>query len=126
MDKVIKYFTPDEARKTLPLVGKIVEDILREGREIKLLAIDITGEIKDNPEIQAKVEVMQGYMDELTEIGCYFKDWDFSIGLIDFPSVIDGEDVFLCWRSDEKDITFYHDIESGYAGRKLIPESYFS
>ena len=76
--------------------------------------------------MKAKVALIQSYMDELTEIGCYFKDWDFSVGLIDFPSVIDGQDVLLCWRSDEADIRYYHDTASGYSGRKPIPDDYFA
>jgi hypothetical protein len=44
--------------------------------------------------------------------------------LVDFPSIIDGEDVSLCWRSDEDSIKFYHGIDQGYASRKLIPEEY--
>jgi hypothetical protein len=80
------------------------------------------GDTKDNPEIQNLVDEINGYMKELEEIGCYYKDWNFSIGLVDFPSIMNGEEVFLCWRSDEEDITFYHDIEEGYAGRKSIPE----
>jgi len=63
-------------------------------------------------------------MSELEEIGCYFKDWNFSIGLVDFPSVINGEEVLLCWRSDEDDIKYFHRIEDGYSARQLIPEEY--
>ncbi|RPI70946.1 MAG: DUF2203 family protein, partial [Ignavibacteriales bacterium] len=46
------------------------------------------------------------------------------IGLVDFPSIINNKEVFLCWRSDEDEIKFYHDIDSGYSGRKPIPENY--
>jgi hypothetical protein len=45
--------------------------------------------------------------------------------MVDFPAIIDGKDVLLCWKSDEEDITFYHEVEAGFAGRKLIPEKYF-
>lgn len=39
-------------------------------------------------------------------------------GLIDFPSIRDGSEVFLCWEMGEEDILFWHDIAAGYAGRK--------
>jgi len=120
-----KYFTPDEAQLTLPLVKQIVKDILDTTKEIRLLAEDLEGAIEDNPEIKKLVENVNGFMRELEEIGCYYKDWNFNVGLVDFPAVIDGEEVFLCWRSDEDDIRFYHDMEKGYAGRKSIPEKYF-
>lgn len=121
-----KYFTPAEARRTLPLVKKIVKDILSAGLEIKLLAEDLNGEIKDNPEIASLLSTIKGYITELEEIGCYYKDWNFNLGLVDFPSVIHNQEVLLCWRSDEDDILYFHDINAGYNGRKLIPEEYLN
>ncbi len=121
----IKYFTPKEAINTLPLVRKIVKDILREGKEIQFLIDEVGGNVQLNPEISERMKTMQDYLKELQEVGCYYKDWDFSLGLVDFPSVIDGEEVFLCWRSDEETITYYHHPTSGYAGRKVIPNDYF-
>jgi hypothetical protein len=120
-----KYFTPIEAKRTLPLVKKIVKDILDTTKEIRLIADDLNGKIENNPTVKKMVEEVNRFMVELEEIGCYYKDWNFAIGLIDFPAIIDGKDVFLCWKSDEDDIIFYHDIEAGFAGRKLIPEKYF-
>ena len=117
----LKYFTPSEARKTLPLVRKIVKDILDTSREMRLVADEIGGEVEKNPRIQKLADDVGDFMIELEEIGCFFKDWDFQIGLVDFPAIIDGKEVFLCWRSDEDDIMFYHDMEAGFAGRKLIP-----
>lgn len=121
-----KYFTPIEARKTLPLVKKIVKDILDTTKEIRLIADDLNGKIENNPKVEKMVEEVNSFMAELEEIGCYYKDWNFTIGLIDFPAIINGKDVFLCWKSDEDDIIYYHDIEAGFAGRKLIPEKYFN
>ena len=121
----IKYFTPIEARRTLPLVKKIVKDILDTTKEIRLIADDLNGKIENNPRVNKMVEEVNRFMIELEEIGCYYKDWNFTIGLIDFPAIINGKDVFLCWKSDEDDIIYYHDIEAGFAGRKLIPEKYF-
>ena len=120
-----KHFTPAEARNTLPLVKKIVKDILDTTKEIRLIADDLNGKIENNPKVEKMVEEVNSFMAELEEIGCYYKDWNFTIGLIDFPAIINGKDVFLCWKSDEDDIIYYHDIEAGFAGRKLIPEKYF-
>lgn len=119
-----KYFTPKEAEKTLPLVRKIVKDILDTTREIKLIAEDYQGEVVNNPEIMKLTHNVNDYMAELEEIGCYFKDWNFTIGLVDFPAIIDNKDVYLCWKSDEEKIRYYHDIEAGYLNRKPIPKEY--
>lgn len=119
-----KYFTPQEARKTLPLVKRIVKDILDTTREMRLYAEDIEGKIEEDPTIKKMAEQVNGFLAELEEIGCYYKDPNFNTGLVDFPSVIEGKDVFLCWRSDEDDIRFYHEVNAGFANRKPVPEEY--
>ena len=121
-----KYFTPAEAKLTLPLVRKIVKDILDTTREIRLLAEDLDGVIENNPQMKKMAADVNGFIRELEEIGCYYKDWNFAIGLVDFPSMIENEEVFLCWRSDEDDIKFYHEVDEGYAGRKPISGKHFT
>ena len=120
----LKYFTPAEAKRTLPLVKKIVRDILNDTFQIRTISESLGGKIDDNLEVKQLVANVDGYMRELEEIGCSFKDWNFQIGLVDFPAIIDGEEVLLCWRSDEDEILFYHGFSDGYAGRKPIPEEY--
>lgn len=121
MTTELKYFTPSEAKKTLPLVKKIAQDILDSSKEMRLIADDIGSEVEKDPRIQKLADNIEDFMKELEEIGCYFKDWNFQIGLVDFPSIINGQEVFLCWRSDEDDILYYHEVDTGFAGRKLIP-----
>lgn len=125
MTTAIKYFTPEEARKTLPLVRKIVKDILDTTREMRLVAEETGSKVEDDPRIIKMAGDVNHFLNELEEIGCFYKDSNFTIGLVDFPAIIDNREVFLCWRSDEDDILFYHDMKSGYAGRKPIPPQYF-
>ena len=120
----IKNFTPQEAFRTLPLVKKIVRDILNNAFEIKTIAESLGGDFEDNQEVIQLASEINSFMEELEDIGCTYKDWNFQIGLVDFPSIINGKDVLLCWRSDEDSIRFYHGIEQGYTARKLIPEEY--
>lgn len=123
METEIKYFTPAEANRTLPLVKKIVADILVEGRGLRDLLQTGSRTEEIETQIEASKERILVYIEELSEIGCYFKDWNFELGLIDFPAVIDGEEVLLCWRSDEPSITWYHGLNDGFKGRKKIPEN---
>lgn len=125
MDRNKKYFTPDEANKTLPLVRKIVKDILDYSFELKTISDSISGDIEKNKEAKYLIASIKGFIRELEEIGCHYKDWNFSVGLVDFPGIIDDEEVLLCWKSDEESIMFYHRIDEGFKGRKLIPEYYF-
>lgn len=123
-DTEIKYFTPKEAKLTLPLVKKIVKDILDTGFVIKSIADAVDGKIENSEEVKILLARMNSYLMELEEIGCYYKDWNFTIGLVDFPAIINNDDVMLCWQSDEEDILFYHRPHEGYAERKKIPQSY--
>ncbi len=120
-----KYFTPAEARKTLPLVKNIVRDILQATREMRLIAEEINSGIEDDLRIKKLASDVNGFLAELEEIGCFYKDTKFQIGLVDFPAMMDGEEVYLCWRSDEEDVLYYHEMDAGYLGRKLIPPQYF-
>ena len=118
-----KYFTPQEANKRLPLVKKIVGDILRKARDLRELIKKSQDQEKlpaECPVLQAEIEIL---ISELEALGCFYKDWNFDIGLVDFPAVIEGKQVFLCWRSDEDEVKWYHRFEDGYPGRTLIPES---
>jgi hypothetical protein len=124
-DTDIKYFTPEEANRTLPLVRKIVKDILDYSLKVKAISDLIGGDIEDNREAQNLISAIKGFMAELEEIGCSYKDWNFSVGLVDFPAIIDDKNVYLCWKSDEDKIVYYHGINEGFRGRKLIPEYYF-
>lgn len=125
MENNKKYFTPYEANKTLPLVRKIISDILEESRSIREL-VDL---VDDHPELHSKIHkkfsTLETYLDELSEIGCHYKQMNVKIGLVDYPALINGEKVYLCWKSDEDEIKYYHGITEGFAGRKLIPEEYF-
>lgn len=125
MTTELKYFTPAEAKKTLPLVKNIVRDILQTTREMRLIADEIGGNTEDDPRIKKLASNVTGFLRELEEIGCYYKDSNFQIGLVDFPAIIDGEEVYLCWRSDESDIIYYHRVDEGYSGRKLIPPQFY-
>jgi hypothetical protein len=114
--KFKRLFTRAEAESTLPLVRQIVADILEVGRKIR--------ELPDNDEkLLPLQQEAEENLRELADMGCYFKDWSLSVGLVDFPAEIDGETVFLCWRSDENCLAWYHRIEEGYQGRKPLPQS---
>jgi hypothetical protein len=124
MEMQIKYFTHSEAKKTLPLVKQIVKDILKTAGEMRSHAETLDDNAENDPFIIKMRDDLNGYLKEIEDLGCYYKDWNFSIGLVDFPSVINGNEVLLCWRSDEEEISYYHGPEAGYHGRKLIPSEY--
>ncbi|NOZ46447.1 MAG: DUF2203 domain-containing protein [Chlorobi bacterium] len=124
-NKFTKYFTPQEASQTLPLVKKIVEDLLATGQTIRKYVQEKDEVINEDTYLKSLMEALNEYHNELEELGCFFKDWNYEIGLVDFPAVINGQTVFLCWRSDEGELTYFHGIEDGYRGRKIIPKQFY-
>lgn len=119
----MKYFTPTEASAMLPLVRRIVADILAAGQSMRQIAGQPDFRAEDNPEFQSFKNEILGYLDELDELGCSYRDWNFSVGLVDFPAIFGAKEVLLCWKSDEPELMFYHGADEGFAGRKPIPES---
>ena len=117
-----QLFTPQEANKTLPLVRGIVNDILKTGHRIRELSKSLGKSFDSNAEARRLLSELRELLLELEAIGCYYKDFNFSVGLVDYPAIIDDQEVLLCWRSDEPEIRYYHTLTGGYAGRKLIPE----
>lgn len=63
-------------------------------------------------------------LEEIEKIGCQLKDAD--IGLIDFPTLYRGEEVYLCWKLGEQGITHWHHVQDGFAGRKLIDNEFLA
>jgi hypothetical protein len=114
--ELTKIFTRQEAESALPLVKQIVGDILATAAAIRARPEDDD----ELPRLQADLEEALG---ELSAMGCFYKDGSFEVGLVDFPAIIEGETVFLCWRSDEDTLSWYHPIDEGFSGRRPLPLS---
>lgn len=69
-------------------------------------------------EHQQLAETMKSALQRILETGCLIKDLD--VGLLDFPAIIDNQDVYLCWKLGEDRIRFYHRQDEGFAGRKPL------
>lgn len=67
-------------------------------------------------------ERLKTALEELEEIGCLVKDLD--TGLVDFPTLFRGEEVYLCWKLGETGITYWHGVSEGFAGRKPIDQDF--
>lgn len=119
-----RRFTVEEANRSLPLVRRIVGDIVRthsEAAKFQQQLERVAGTAEQTP-IQSNLERamhrMEDYVDELSEIGCDLKD--YQMGLIDFTGRHHGHDVCLCWKLGEEKIAYWHEINSGFSGRKPV------
>lgn len=119
-----KRFTLAESNKALPLVRRIVRDIVASHRRAADMQtrLESAAAVKDTMALQAEMEGavdrIQEYVEELQAVGCELKDYE--VGLIDFPGRHQGRDVCLCWRLDEEKVEYWHEIGSGYAGRRHV------
>jgi hypothetical protein len=69
-------------------------------------------------EHQQLAQTMKSAVNRILETGCVIKDLE--VGLLDFPAIIDNQDVYLCWKLGEDRIRFYHRQDEGFAGRKPL------
>lgn len=124
-------FTVEMANRTLPLVSRIVRDILEQYRawqqtvEAFEIATALSRADRPTPEaesLQRKAQELareiQGFLAELTDLGVEFKG--FELGLVDFPGDVDGHPVMWCWKFGEPAVQHWHEIDAGYAGRQPI------
>jgi hypothetical protein len=132
----VKVFTIKEANRIIPVVSQTVIEVRGKALEIiqlqdriGVLAL-IGGENVASPEhadyaarrreLQDLVAQYNGHLEELQKIGCVLKD--LNEGLVDFYGRKKNRLVFLCWKLGEKRISYWHEIESGYTGRRPIRE----
>ena len=129
-----KFFTPAEADATLPLVRAIVTDIVGLSRDLvdrrQRLSLLMAGKAKTARDpyheelVQTQKDVdldilrLKEYVEELRALGVEPKSG--TEGLVDFPAILGGRPVYLCWKFDEPSVLFWHDLEAGFAGRQPL------
>jgi hypothetical protein len=119
-----KRFTAEQANQTLPLVKRIVADIVAMHDQALDLQekLESSRDTKNAPAVQSRLDAamdrLKDLVDELSGIGCELKD--YQTGLIDFIGRHQGRDVYLCWKLGEERIGYWHELNAGFAGRKPI------
>jgi hypothetical protein len=130
-----RFFTVAEATDLLPVVEELLREAMRQNAEYTEAdaALDretqrilfAGGALVNREEIAKQRErrdgsarALKAAIEKVHALGCQVKD--LQIGLIDFPTVYDGQEVVLCWRLGEDAIRFWHGVEEGFRGRKPI------
>ena len=122
-----KYFTLEEANSIVPQLLEIVPLIQEFTRCLWTDYPDIAharenakfnGGSKDGTSYRRVALQLNQLTNHLTSKGCVIKG--LSQGLIDFPAMKDGREVFLCWKNPEKSITHWHDLDAGFSGRQKL------
>ena len=121
-----RHWTPDQANALLPIVGETVRS-LREARR-RLVERGFDSDLAERADTtggawaggehaRAAVEVALGF-ERLERLDLVVRDLER--GLVDFPSLIDGREVYLCWLLDEPAVGHWHGVEAGFAGRRPL------
>lgn len=123
-------WTAEKANRALPLVRRIADDLVRTYGEWRALLerFEVASAGNDalthpdaeplQKQIQRAAADIQGFIDELDELGVECKALDS--GLFDFPAERDGRVVYLCWRHGERAVTHWHEVDAGFAGRQPL------
>jgi hypothetical protein len=125
-----KIFTLSEAQNLLPTLRKLMEEIAERWERIRELNPEIQ-KARDNAPLdgfsQFGVEYVElvshlmSLMQQIKDMGVLLKDP--SKGLCDFPYMKGGRMVYLCWQLGEDSIQYWHDVETGFAGREPLDET---
>ncbi|MGH9396210.1 MAG: DUF2203 domain-containing protein [Terriglobia bacterium] len=130
-----RYFNRQEAEELLPMIGKSLEEALKQKQSLDHLDEDLSqaaarimmlgGSVPPYQELARKrgerqqfVANLEGTIERIQETGCVVKDLE--MGLIDFPSLRDGQEIYLCWKRGERRIEYWHSMDEGFAGRKPL------
>lgn len=120
-----RYFTLEEANTALA----IIRPLLREIMGIRQIILDRQSDLwpviekslgnggsRTASQTVQEFERLDRLVRQVMATGALIKD--INSGLVDFPALRDGREVYLCWKFDEDGVRFWHDVDSGFAGRQ--------
>lgn len=126
-------FTRDEAEALLPRLAELVSrmrELKREHDAFQEAVSELAMKSRSNGHgveeelrraqagMQKNAAQINAMMDEVSEMGCEVKGIDE--GLIDFRAMLDDREVYLCWKLGEESIGWWHELETGFAGRQRL------
>lgn len=121
-----KHYSIEEARALLPQIREWLSDIHQLRARLKQLDDRIGQMVADGADaggesVHKQIKLLADLRNSLQEFESrQIQIKDVDRGLIDFPAIMGGKEVFLCWEQDEEDIEFWHDLDAGYAGRERL------
>lgn len=122
-----RYFTVQEANELLPELEPLVGELLE--RRARVVAMrkqlgDTLDDVQSDVGGPVQSQMVQDFMaierlvHRIRSYGCILKD--MNSGLLDFLSERDGREVYLCWRYGEPEVAYYHELHTGFSGRRPV------
>ena len=129
-----RLFSLEDANQLIPKLELIMERMQRRGIELRraieslareggepMMNIQVNELLERRPELRELVEELEQLIREIEACGGQFKGLE--LGLVDFPSEIEGQIGLLCWQYGEKEITHWHPLDSGFDERQPLPKT---
>jgi hypothetical protein len=121
-----KHYTRDEARGLLAQVREWLKRAVQLRADLEKLDKRLSRLMAPGSDLGG--ESVNAWVRTLADLDTVLREFqqreiqvkDVDRGLVDFPAIIGGKEVFLCWEQDEEDIEFWHDLDTGYAGRERL------
>ena len=121
-----KHYTREEANALLPDIRRWLQRLQQSQQAVGSFEKRLGGMVSQGDDVGG--EQVNQYVKTLADIKEVLDEFqsreifvkDASRGLIDFPAIIGGKEVFLCWEQDEEAVEFWHDLETGFAGRERL------
>ena len=128
-EEELRTFTLSEARSLIPKLRKLLARVVSQREILANLRPEIdlarenalnNGGSRVGPVYLSNLIEFTEAVQRVQQLGVHVKD--FRNGLVDFPHERDGRIVYLCWKPDEDEITWWHEMDAGFAGRKPLLE----
>jgi len=121
-----KHYTVQEARRLLPKIRLWFEQLDRISGRLRKLDRRLSKLLEQGRDLGG--DSVNEFVALLAQARCLIQEFssreivvqDLERGLIDFPAILGGREVFLCWEKGEDDIEYWHDLDAGYAGRQPL------
>lgn len=125
----VRCFTIAEANALVPRLEMLMEHVQRVALALRSSLQDpadpapaparsTADVLRLRPDLADQVREFESAVGAIEELGCHFKGLD--LGLVDFPALVDGTTVLLCWQYGEKQIAYWHRIDEGFANRRPL------
>ena len=121
-----RHWTPEQANRLLPVVGATVRRLRDARRRLSESGFDSQfgihaeatgGAWPGRERAEESIAIAVGF-EQLERLDLVVRDLER--GLVDFPALIDGREVYLCWLLDEPAVGHWHGVEAGFAGRQPL------
>jgi hypothetical protein len=121
-----RHFTRQEANALLPQLTSLLTQLREakdeltdtEAHEVLSEAAPTNGGGDEGRQVGVAFLEVRRLLETVEGAGLVLRDIDR--GLVDFPALIDGREVYLCWELGEDEVGFWHDLEGGYGGREPL------